>query len=375
MTGSGLVGKQPGRPRMLWSACLCGVAVSAAACGTTVSSSSPTTAGPAGAVRAPTTTGRSSSGPLGPSGTVAPGARSPRSALTTVPVSPATTNGLAGGASATTAPFPVPSAPPTTASPSPSTAGSVPAGSATGTLTWPVSGIQADLAGREGQTTVAVWNQQSQQEWTVNPDIAEDTASIVKLQIMGAKLLDAQHAGTALSSSDASLMTTMIENSDNDSATTLWNEVGGPTGVASFDQEVGLDDTQPSSVTIIPGTDLPGWGLTTTTASDQVTMVKALAYPNAVLSPMSQHYGLSLMENIESDQDWGVTGGVPAGVTVALKNGWLPLSAGWQVNSVGWVDGDGRNYVLAVLTDGAPSEQYGIDTIQAISTTVFNDLG
>ena len=48
------------------------------------------------------------------------------------------------------------------------------------------------------------------------------------------------------------------------------------------------------------------------------------------------------MENVAPDQRWGVSGGVPAGVTVALKNGWLPLNdanTDWQVNSVGWVSG------------------------------------
>ncbi len=39
-----------------------------------------------------------------------------------------------------------------------------------------------------------------------------------------------------------------------------------------------------------------------------------------------------LIENVESDQAWGVSAGVPAGVTVALKNGWLSLEDGgdWQ---------------------------------------------
>jgi hypothetical protein len=81
------------------------------------------------------------------------------------------------------------------------------------------------------------------------------------------------------------------------------------------------------------------------------------------------------MENVESGQNWGVTGGVPPGVTVALKNGWLPLSANdWQVNSIGYISGDGRNYVLAVLTDDDPSEAYGISTIEELSGLVFSQL-
>jgi hypothetical protein len=64
-------------------------------------------------------------------------------------------------------------------------------------------------------------------------------------------------------------------------------------------------------------------------------------------------------------------------VTVALKNGWLPLDAAstdWQVNSVGWVSGDGRDYLIAVLTTGNPTEQYGIDTINALSSLIWTAM-
>ncbi|MGH3164897.1 MAG: serine hydrolase, partial [Trebonia sp.] len=75
---------------------------------------------------------------------------------------------------------------------------------------------------------------------------------------------------------------------------------------------------------------------------------------------------------------WGVSSGVPSGATVALKNGWLPLNAAstdWQVNSVGWVSGDGRDYLIAVLTTGNPTEQYGISTIDALSARAWSALG
>jgi hypothetical protein len=87
---------------------------------------------------------------------------------------------------------------------------------------------------------------------------------------------------------------------------------------------------------------------------------------------------LSLMEDVTPSQRWGVSGGVPAQVTVALKNGWLPLrgpGSDWQINSVGWISGAGRNYLMAVLSTGNPSEQYGIDTIDALAATVWQRMG
>ena len=211
--------------------------------------------------------------------------------------------------------------------------------------------------------------------WELAPGVLQDTASIVKIEIMGASLEDAQTSGNPLSSAQSSLMQTMIENSDNDSATALLADVGGPSALAEFGRSAGMVQTTPSTLEFIPGTSLPGWGLTTTSALDQVTLMAKFAYPNALLSGASRQYGLSLMENVESDQSWGVSYGVSQGATVALKNGWLPLDpSDWQVNSVGWISGGGANYVLAVMSTGSPTEAYGISTIEEISSTVFAAL-
>jgi beta-lactamase class A len=240
----------------------------------------------------------------------------------------------------------------------------------------PLAGVAGLLAGRSGQVTVAVYDRLTRQTWVLRQDRLEDTASIVKLEIMGALLRDQQQGELTLTPSDHALMTAMIEQSDNDAATDLWDLGGGAADIESFDRRIGMEQTTPSTEVLIPGTTLPGWGLTTTTASDQLRIVETFAFPNPYLDRASRLYGLSLMERVEPGQNWGVSAGSAAGVTVALKNGWLPLTGqGWQVNSVGWIDGAGRDYVLAVLGVGSPSEQYGIDTIQAISESVYDHLG
>ncbi len=240
----------------------------------------------------------------------------------------------------------------------------------------PFASLTRYLARRSGHVTAAVYDARTRATWVLHPGAVQDTASIVKVQIMGTSLQEAETAGEQMPGPQAALMPSMIENSDNQSATTLLQDVGGPRAVAQFDRSAGLDRTIPSTLALIPGTSWPGWGLTTTTALDEVTLVSRFAYPNRVLSHASRRYGLSLMEKVESDQDWGVSAGVPAGTTIALKNGWLPLGpADWQVNSIGWVAGNGRNYVLAVLTRGSPTEAYGIQTIQAVARAVFAQLG
>ena len=176
-------------------------------------------------------------------------------------------------------------------------------------------------------------------------------------------------------------MTSMIETSDNSAATQLLSDAGGPARVKQFDEMVGMTNTEPhDTMPYIDGDpNLPAWGLTTTTAADEVKLVRVLVYPNSVLNTTFRNYGLNLMEHVEADQDWGVSGGVAPGATVALKNGWLPLdvasNSNWQVDSIGWIKGNGRDYVLAVLTNGNASEQAGIDTISHISDTVYSTLG
>jgi hypothetical protein len=46
--------------------------------------------------------------------------------------------------------------------------------------------------------------------------------------------------------------------------------------------------------------------LSTTTAADQVQLLRTLAYPNDVLTPASQSYELGLMAHVEADEAWGV---------------------------------------------------------------------
>jgi beta-lactamase class A len=232
--------------------------------------------------------------------------------------------------------------------------------------------LRSYLASRSGHVTAAVYNARTGHTWLLHPRSVQYTASIVKVEIMATALREAADAGRALPPQEATLMPLMIEDSDNDAATALLQDVGGPSAVARFDRSAGLVDTTPSTLALIPGTSLPGWGLTTTTALDEVTLVSRFAYPSSILSAASRQYGLSLMEHVEAGQNWGITGGVPPGTTVALKNGWLPVGqSGWQINSIGWVFGHDRNYVLAVLTDDSPTEAYGIATVETIARDVY----
>lgn len=244
----------------------------------------------------------------------------------------------------------------------------------------PFASLASYVATRPGVVTAAVYDRTTGMTWVFHPGVKEHTASIVKVEILGTALKQAQDARSEPPGSEQILLRAMIENSSNGAATELLHEVGGPSAVQSFDNAAGMTGTAVSTLAFIPGsTTLPGWGWTTTTARDEVRLVSKFAFKNSLLLDPSRRFGLNLMENIEADQRWGVSFGVLTGATVALKNGWLPLDLAtdtdWQVDSIGWIHGNGRDYVLAVLSNGSSTEQTGIDTIEHISSVIYSELG
>jgi len=233
------------------------------------------------------------------------------------------------------------------------------------------------LSGRDGAVLAAVYDLGTGRTWRIGRGGPQAEASVVKLDVLET-LLAERDRGAGLPPADRALAARMIERSDNDAATRLWYEAGGAAGIRSFNARAGLTRTVPSACVVCPGFAWPGWGLTRTTPGDQIALLRQLVTPDSVLTPAARGYALSLLENVIPAQRWGISAGAPAGVTVALKNGWLPLrgrDGDWQVNSVGWVSGGGRDYLMAVLSAGNPSARYGIDTVSRLAAIVWQHMG
>jgi beta-lactamase class A len=236
---------------------------------------------------------------------------------------------------------------------------------------------KAYLATRAGDVLAAVYDERAGRLWTLGSGPPQDEASIVKVDILETLLAQHRSRRTALSASEVTLAQEMIEDSDNNAATMLWEEVGGARGISAYNQSVGLTHTTPSGCVSCPGFAWPGWGLSTTTPADQIALLRELLRPSGHLTRAQQAFALALMERVTPSQRWGVAAGLPLTATVALKDGWLPLtSAGddWQINSIGWISGGRCDYLIAVLTAGNPSEQYGIDTISELSAIVWRHM-
>ncbi|QYX81293.1 class A beta-lactamase-related serine hydrolase [Streptomyces akebiae] len=206
-------------------------------------------------------------------------------------------------------------------------------------------------------------------------DARFDTASIVKLDILAALLLQAQDADRRLTAQERAYASAMIRDSDNVSATALWKAIGQAAGLDAANERFGLTATA--------GGDGLYWGLTQTTAADQLVLLRQVFGDDdsSELSEASRAYVQDLMGRIAEGQDWGVSAAATGGASgsgFALKNGWLPRTATglWDINSVGRVSVDGRDYLVAVVSDGHSTKAKGISSVEAAAkaaVSIFAD--
>ena len=231
------------------------------------------------------------------------------------------------------------------------------------------SAAHAFLARRAGTVSVAVENLRTGRTWLYHPAARTQTASIMKVDILETLLRQAEVTHTPLDDNVQDLAQGMIENSSDTDAQDLWDSLGGAGAIEQYNDAAGLSQTVPNPAGY--------WGESTTSAVDQIRLLRQLVTAHGLLNQTSRSYALGLMENVVADQRWGVSAGVARNASVALKNGWVPLTSNsdWEINSIGRIKGDGRDYLIAVLTAHDSSEGYGIDTIEGISKLVWSSLG
>lgn len=189
------------------------------------------------------------------------------------------------------------------------------------------------------------------------------TASVFKVMVMAGTLLEAQEEARQLTQRELDLLRPMITESANEPVRALWRSFGSAPWFQDIADAYALDETTIDA-------DRGGrWGLTRTSALDQVGLIRQVLLGEwGPLEPGYRAAARNLMTAVVEDQTWGVTAGVPEDWVVAQKNGF----AGVTANSVGWADepGDSDGYVIAIFTTGWPSWQRGIPAIEAISEQV-----
>ena len=184
------------------------------------------------------------------------------------------------------------------------------------------------------------------------------TASIIKLAIMETVMIQAAGEKRQLSGAEKNLLVPMIENSSNDAATALWNRVGRADGVRRAMHRMGATHTAFDSE--------DHWGLTSTTAADQVVLADHIFCPNKIIPESMRAYARELMSSVAEDQDWGMTAGMRSPY---VKNGWLPRDDGWHVNSVASTGTKGYTAVGLTHSTTAPMEDL-VETIEGMARII-----
>ncbi|MEU6661848.1 serine hydrolase [Streptomyces sp. NPDC046821] len=226
--------------------------------------------------------------------------------------------------------------------------------------------IAGALHGHADASALALYDRTTATSCTFRADQAFDSASVVKVTILGALLRQAQEQHRVLTARELSLTSAMITKSDNDATNALWHQLGH-TGIQHFLDVAGMRDT-------VPGPQ-GRWGRTQITAGDQVKLLRLLTSDNPVLDTNARTYALQLMNRVVPEQRWGTPAGAPTTATVHVKNGWVPLDThGWRVHSVGVFTGNGHDYGMAVLSHGHATMENGIATVESAARVINRDL-
>ncbi|MFJ6167802.1 serine hydrolase [Micromonospora orduensis] len=227
--------------------------------------------------------------------------------------------------------------------------------------------IEAYVRRYDGHLAVAALDRRGSAAVTVGARRFE-TASIVKVNILAALLLRQRPPGKALGSATRGLAEAMIESSDNDAASALWQKIEGSRGLTAANRVLGLRETRPNSQ----------WGRTTTTVADQIRLLTALTSPTGPLTPQDRRFVMGLMAKVVPDQRWGVTAARVAGNRgTYVKNGWDTADADggrWLVNSIGRIVEDRHDWLVAVLSDHHVTREAGVRVVEKTATYVLEEL-
>lgn len=246
-----------------------------------------------------------------------------------------------------------------------------PTASPTGPLKSQLDEVLGIIAAGNDQFGVYIEDVRSGGSYSYQGDYASQSASMAKPMIVAMALRKARADGSELSAEHTEFARKAITQSDNDSADALWAYAGARPAYDALAADLGLSATHSD-----PTRDF--WSWTWTTPSDQVRLLQRLAEGGTeALTDAERGFIWELMGQVQDDQAWGVGQPRSATVTAHLKNGWVQFQSTdnlWAVNSMGSVEGEGRNYRLAVMTR-VPDFPTGREITTEVGKWVFSILG
>jgi hypothetical protein len=156
----------------------------------------------------------------------------------------------------------------------------------------------------------------------------------------------------------------MINVSDNDAATTCWSIVGNA-GLYAVAAAAGMTHFSTDTTASWGGS----WGAALITAADQA---KFFFEMDSLIPREFVGYANYLLSTIAGYESWGIRAiARPLGYTVFFKAGWRPSPDVFLVQQIARLAGHDHTLAIAVMTDGDPDMDYGIDTIQGVTQALL----
>jgi Beta-lactamase enzyme family len=187
----------------------------------------------------------------------------------------------------------------------------------------------------------------------------EWSASVVKAMLLTAYLDMPSVANRNLNGNDTSLLTPMIEVSDNNAAQQVFNIVGQG-GLQALAHRVGMKHFATSSI----------WGETEIDAADQT---RYFLHIDSYIPKRHRAYAMHLLASITPSQRWGIGEVAPKGWKLYFKGGWGYGTGLLDHQVVLLVRGCARVSV-AVLTMYDGSHPYGKETLKALFQRLLRGL-
>lgn len=179
------------------------------------------------------------------------------------------------------------------------------------------------------------------------------SASAVKAMLLVAYLRRDDVRERELTDSERGLLGSMIEQSDNKAADTIFAGVG----------ESGLNDVA-AAAEMRHFVSSSFWGGSGITAGDQAAFLGRIEH---YVPKRHESFALAVLANVIDDQRWGIADVVPRGWEIHFKGGWYPAANGWRVNQVATLRRHDRAFAVAVLSEGNPSFEYGQETMAGVA--------
>ncbi len=153
----------------------------------------------------------------------------------------------------------------------------------------------------------------------------------------------------------------MIEASDNAAASQVYGLVGAD----------GLEEVA-RRADMTRFTASPAWGDSTITAGDYARLFGEL---DRLAGGDRRDYVRHLLSNITPEQSWGIPASAGDRWEVFFKGGWRPTTSGQLVHQAALVEHGDQRLAVTVLSDGNPSFDYGVETVEGVARRLLDRGG